>query len=66
MKDIMGSIANYKQYLEGLDFPASKMDIIDHLQDKNAPDTIISIAEKIPDKVYDNMDDVVGEVKNKL
>jgi hypothetical protein len=70
--DFMGSIGgmsqyrDYLKYVEAIDFPASKQDIIDHLQENNAPDQMVSIAEKIPDKVYASLGDVIAEVQNRI
>ncbi|HPP74596.1 MAG TPA: DUF2795 domain-containing protein [Armatimonadota bacterium] len=64
--DFLGSIGDVKKYLEGLSFPASKSEIINHLEEKNAPDNILSIAEKIPDKAYNSIDDIVSNVSSRF
>ncbi len=51
---------------EGVDFPASKQDIIEHLNDNNAPAQMMSFAEKIPDKVYVSLGDVIAEVQSRI
>jgi len=42
-------------HLKDIDFPASKQDIINHAEDNHAPESVIKILEKIPDKVYNSV-----------
>ena len=46
------------QYLKGLDLPASKQEIIDTAHRNQAPQDVVDVLQKIPDRVYEQMDDV--------
>lgn len=56
------SPANIVSFLEGLDFPASKDEIINYAEDNNAPQEIIDVLEQLPDQDYTNMADVMSGV----
>lgn len=60
------SPANIAHYLQGIDFPISKQDLISHAEDNNAPDEVIDLLENLPDQEYHSMSDLmqgVGQVK---
>lgn len=45
----MVSIAMVSQYLEGVDFPASRQEVIDCAEDRNAPPDVIEGLESMPE-----------------
>lgn len=47
--------AAISQYLEGLDFPASKNDVVKHVQRKKAPAQIVETLQKMPGEKYSSM-----------
>ena len=51
----MVATAAISQYLEGIDFPASKSDIVNHVQRKNAPSQIVQTLKKMPGEKYSSM-----------
>ena len=51
----MVSTAAISQYLEGLDFPVSKQDVVQFVQRKNAPSQIIDTLQKMPGEQYSSM-----------
>ncbi|MBC7908670.1 MAG: DUF2795 domain-containing protein [Rhodospirillaceae bacterium] len=54
-----GSVANVTHALKGIDFPASKQDIIKHAQNNNADQVVLDELKNIPDEQYNNMADVM-------
>lgn len=53
------SAANIAHYLKGIDFPASKDDLITHAKENDAEDVVIEELGKMPDHEYTNMADVM-------
>ncbi len=49
-------------FLKGIDYPASKEDIIDHAKSMSAPDDIIRVLNRLPDRQYQFLNDVEREV----
>lgn len=47
--------AAISQYLEGLDFPVRKTEVINHVQRQNAPSQIIETLQKMPGEKYSSM-----------
>ena len=56
------SPAGIVTFLEGIDFPALKDDIVDHAEDNNAPQEIIDVLEQLPDEEFNNMADVLSGI----
>ncbi len=46
------------QYLKGLDMPASKQEIVETAHRNQAPQEVIDVLQRIPDQVYQEMDDL--------
>jgi hypothetical protein len=62
----MSTIASIAGYVQGIDFPKSKSDIVEYVREKNAPDKVIDVLEKLPDRYYESMSDLmkgVGQVE---
>ena len=65
----MVSTATVAQYLEGLDFPASKQEIIDYAEERNAPPDVLDALSRMPEprdgKYYSmaSVWDAVGEIE---
>ncbi|MHB0937702.1 MAG: DUF2795 domain-containing protein [Armatimonadota bacterium] len=62
----MVSTATIAQVLDGLDFPASKQDMIRYAQERNAPKDVMETLHQLPDRQYQSMAGVfeaVGEVE---
>ncbi|WP_119460778.1 DUF2795 domain-containing protein [Rhodospirillaceae bacterium SYSU D60014] len=60
------SPANVAHHLSGIDFPASKQDLVRHAKEKNADQEVIQVLDQMPDQDYGNMADVmkgVGKVE---
>jgi hypothetical protein len=54
-----GSTANVTHALKGIDFPASKQQLIDHAQKQNAEDVVMDELRSLPDQQYNTMADVM-------
>lgn len=60
------SPANISSYLGGIDFPADKKDIVDHVKGNGAKSDVIEVVEALPERQYETMADVmkgVGEAE---
>jgi hypothetical protein len=60
------SPAEVQNYLGGIDYPASRQDLIDHAKKHSAPDEVIRLLTAISDQQYATPADVnkaVGEVE---
>jgi len=55
-----------QKHLKGMDYPASKQDLVQHAQKQGADQNIRSILEQLPDEEYETPADVskaVGELE---
>ena len=53
-----------QKYLKGVDYPASKEDLINHAQQQGADENALSALEQLPDEQYETPTDVskaIGE-----
>jgi hypothetical protein len=60
------SPANVTQHLKGMDFPASKDDLVRHAKDNGADQDVLDSIEQLPESRYGTMADVMkayGESK---
>ncbi len=51
-----------QKYLAGVDYPATKQDLIDMASDSSAPQEVIETLSGIDEKEYASVDDVSKEV----
>lgn len=47
------------KHLRGVDFPASKQDLLERVRSANVGDEVIQQIERLPDQEYQNMADVM-------
>jgi hypothetical protein len=60
------SPANIAKHMKGIDFPADRNQVVNKARDNGAPQEVLDVLEKIPEKSYDNMADLmegVGKVE---
>jgi Protein of unknown function (DUF2795) len=60
------SPVNIAHHLSGIEFPVSKKDLIDHANGNKADQEVVDILQRMPDREYASMADVmkgVGEVE---
>ncbi|MCW2237129.1 DUF2795 domain-containing protein [Azospirillum canadense] len=50
---------NVTHVLKGIDFPASKQDLVKHAQSHKADDEVLDTLKKMPDQEYGTMADVM-------
>ncbi|MDK2891382.1 MAG: hypothetical protein PWR21_2014 [Methanoculleus sp.] len=55
------SASAFQKYLSGMDYPASKQDLISHARKNNAPDAVIQVIEMFQDKTFQSAADVSQE-----
>jgi hypothetical protein len=53
------SPANVTHFLKGIEFPASKDDLLEHAKENDAEDAVCEMIEKMPDADYQSMADVM-------
>lgn len=61
MADSMNPNANpaaIQEYLGGLDFPATKQELIDQARNQDAPQDVMSVLEQVDDGEYESPTDV--------
>lgn len=56
------STSNVASFLMGIDFPASKDDLVSCAEDNNAPQEIIDVLEQLPDQLFSDVGDVMSGV----
>lgn len=62
-KDMKGSKpVNVQQYLAGVDYPATKQDLIDAASDNDAPQEVIEALSGVAEKEYGSAADVSAEL----
>lgn len=55
-----------QKFLKGLDYPASKQEIVSHAEDHGADEQVLSTLRELPDEEYESPVDVseaVGELQ---
>jgi hypothetical protein len=57
-------ITNLRSYLEKVDFPASRDQILEAVRNSDASEEIQGIVAGIPDKQYESADEVMEECTN--
>lgn len=61
----MVSTATIAQYLEGCNFPCSRLDLINFAKDMNAPNDVLTALQQLPDRTFNSIAsvwDAIGEV----
>jgi hypothetical protein len=58
MSGDLGEFGAYGKYLEGLDFPASKDEVLSHLQEKGANDSLIEHVNSLSGNRFDEPRDI--------
>jgi len=61
----MGGEVDIQKYLAGVDYPATKQDLIDIASDNSAPQEVIEVLSGIDEKEYDSVTDVSKEFGKK-
>ena len=56
------SPAIIEKYLAGMHYPAEKKKLIDSAQKKDAPENVMNLINKLPDKIYTSPIDIAKEI----
>ena len=56
------SPAIVEKYLAGMHYPAEKSSLVENAQTKKAPDDVMNIINKLPDKTYNSPIDITKEI----
>lgn len=56
------SPANIAHHLSGIDFPASKQDLVKHAKEQSADQEVLDVLNQMPDQKYGSMADVMKGV----
>ncbi len=55
------SVTNLTKHLQGIDFPASKQNLIDHARKKGVDESVMNMLNEMTDHEYGSMKDVMKE-----
>ncbi|MFU8806370.1 MAG: DUF2795 domain-containing protein [Bradymonadaceae bacterium] len=58
------NLAHIRQYLKGTDYPAPREEIVEDLRKAGATDTEIEVASNLPNRLYEDTDDVLKVLNN--
>jgi hypothetical protein len=61
----MGEIGDLRQYVEGIDFPASKEQIIDQLQQSGAKEDVIAKVREVGQDQFKDQGDLLSSFMGK-
>ena len=61
MESAKVSAAKIQVYLNGIDYPADKNELVDHAEENGAPDEVMAILRQLADKQYTSPADVEKE-----
>ena len=56
------SPAIVEKYLAGIHYPAEKKNLVDKAQNKDAPDDVMDLLNKLPNKTYKSPIDITKEI----
>jgi len=56
------SPAIVEKYLAGMHYPAERQKLIDNAENKDAPDDVICLLNKLPNKTYTSPIDITKEI----
>lgn len=55
-----------QKHLKGMDYPANKDEVVQHARDRQAPENVVSLLERLPEQEYSSAKDVqkaVGDLE---
>lgn len=56
------SPAIVEKYLGGVHYPSEKKNLVNNAQNKDAPDDVMDLLNKLPDKTYNSPIDITKEI----
>jgi hypothetical protein len=61
-----GGMDQIMKYAKSLKFPTSKQDLLNSFKNNNAPQELLSVMERLPDKMYNSPQDLIGALTGSL
>jgi hypothetical protein len=61
------SPAEVEKYLQGVDYPAKKQDLVKRAEQKSAPKEVVETLKKVPDETFQKPTDVakaIGQIRS--
>ena len=55
------SAAQIQVYLKGIDYPVSKQQIVEHAKTSNAPENVMSVLRRLPERQYNRPTEIEQE-----
>lgn len=56
--------SNFKRYLEGVDFPIGKQELVRNLKQNGAPGTVVDqVSKRLPEGEYQSPQDLIKKLK---
>ncbi len=59
------SVTSIMKHFQGIDFPASKQDLIKHAEKKGVDDAVMNLLNEMADREYNSITDVMKEYGKK-
>ncbi|HYH12022.1 MAG TPA: DUF2795 domain-containing protein [Thermomicrobiales bacterium] len=63
LKDMAGDFSGLQDQLKGIDFPASKDEVLRQLEQKGVPSQVIDKVRSADTSQFDSVDEVMAKVK---
>ena len=57
-----GSMAHVAHYLQGIDFPAGRQDVLSHARQQSAPKAVMDQLQRLDDQRFSNMAQVMSAI----
>ena len=58
------SLTSVMAFLEGIEFPCYKQDVIDSAEMNDAPEEVFDVLELLPDEQYESMSKLLGHLRS--
>lgn len=55
--------ADIQKFLNGIEFPAGKDELVDHASSEGADPDALDILEQLPEKMYDSPTEIMQEIR---
>ena len=65
VKDMASNFGQYKELFQGIDFPASKENLLAQLQEKGADSGLLDQVRDANQEQFNGVDDVLNAIKNR-
>jgi len=59
--NLAGLLASVEKFVQGMDFPASKQEVLEHARAQNAPDQVMTLLQQLQSRLYSSPEDVARD-----